>query len=122
MANLYNLSNQQLSYLCVHNVCCRFTPLVPFPDSKNNKCYETTAVFLLSCFQYISVAFVFTPRVPFRQPIYKQRKFQFVNKWINDLGKKSLYNFVLTNCHPYPGYPQCNHENYQTNNYFQQFA
>ncbi|XP_072036622.1 polyamine-transporting ATPase 13A3-like [Amphiura filiformis] len=49
-----------------------FIPLDPDPHGKNNKCFETTSVFLLSCFQYIIVAFIFTPGVPYRQPIYKQ--------------------------------------------------
>ncbi|XP_038078071.1 probable cation-transporting ATPase 13A3 isoform X1 [Patiria miniata] len=50
-----------------------YVPLVPVPDGRNRKCQETTSLFLISCFQYIIMAVVYTPKPPFRRPIYKLR-------------------------------------------------
>ncbi|XP_072037099.1 polyamine-transporting ATPase 13A3-like [Amphiura filiformis] len=40
------------------------------PDEKNLVLYESTSVFLLSTFQYIIVALIYTPGPPYRKPIY----------------------------------------------------
>ncbi|XP_070560525.1 polyamine-transporting ATPase 13A3-like isoform X2 [Ptychodera flava] len=47
-----------------------FTPVVPVKGEMNILCYESTVVFYVSAFQYISVAFLFSKGPPFRKPIY----------------------------------------------------
>ncbi|KAJ3101540.1 hypothetical protein HDU97_001289 [Phlyctochytrium planicorne] len=42
---------------------------------KTFKCHENTVVFLLSCFQYTSVAMVFCSGPPFRESVWKNTKF-----------------------------------------------
>jgi len=48
------------------------------PDVDNEKLetfnYENSALFLISCFQYILVAAVFSVGPPFRKPMYTNRK------------------------------------------------
>lgn len=61
------------------------------PDhfKKNNKSMEGTCVFLISTFQYVIMAFVFSKGPPFRQPLIKNFFFVFsliiltaLNIWI----------------------------------------
>ncbi|XP_022090337.1 probable cation-transporting ATPase 13A3 [Acanthaster planci] len=50
-----------------------YVPLKIVSDERHVVCSETTSVFLVSCFQYIIVGVVYTPKRPFRQPLYKLR-------------------------------------------------
>mmetsp|Transcript_20060 Transcript_20060/g.33425 ORF Transcript_20060/g.33425 Transcript_20060/m.33425 type:complete len:1211 (-) Transcript_20060:355-3987(-) len=47
-----------------------FVPLDPDPDSDNIVCFENTATFLISNFQYVTVALAFSGGPPFRKPLY----------------------------------------------------
>ncbi|CAO3668835.1 unnamed protein product [Umbelopsis ramanniana] len=40
------------------------------PDGENIECFENTILFLLSCYQYILVAVVFSVGPPYRQPVW----------------------------------------------------
>lgn len=44
-------------------------------DADNTHCWETTVIFLVSTYQYIASAFVFSKGPPFREPIYKNVPF-----------------------------------------------
>uniref|UniRef100_H3AWA2 Polyamine-transporting ATPase 13A3 n=1 Tax=Latimeria chalumnae TaxID=7897 RepID=H3AWA2_LATCH len=44
-------------------------------DERNIENYENTTIFFISCFQYLSVAIVFSKGKPFRQPGYKNGLF-----------------------------------------------
>ncbi|XP_070560600.1 polyamine-transporting ATPase 13A3-like isoform X8 [Ptychodera flava] len=50
-----------------------FEPLVPNEEDyyANIKCYETTTIFLVSCFQYLIVAVAFSTGKPYTKPIYR---------------------------------------------------
>lgn len=45
--------------------------MVAKPDDDNSLCAETTTLFLVSSFQYISVGLAFNEASPFREPTYK---------------------------------------------------
>ncbi|KAJ4461026.1 putative Cation-transporting ATPase 13A2 [Paratrimastix pyriformis] len=47
-----------------------YVPLVPDPDSFNIQCFENTAVYLTSSFQYIFVVVSLSISKPFRKPLY----------------------------------------------------
>lgn len=48
-----------------------FIPLSPSDDAKENYiCYESTAVFLVGCFQYLVTCIAFSISKPFRKPLY----------------------------------------------------
>ncbi|KAH8547645.1 hypothetical protein BGW37DRAFT_230305 [Umbelopsis sp. PMI_123] len=40
------------------------------PDGENIECFENTVLFLLSCYQYILIAVVFSVGPPYRQPVW----------------------------------------------------
>ncbi|KAK3105212.1 hypothetical protein FSP39_019931 [Pinctada imbricata] len=48
-----------------------YVPVKKDMDADNYYCWETTVVFLVSTYQYIASAFVFSRGPPFREPIYK---------------------------------------------------
>ncbi|XP_033114809.1 probable cation-transporting ATPase C1672.11c [Anneissia japonica] len=52
-----------------------FVPLEPDTSSKNILCFETTTLVIYSFFQYIIMAFLFTPGKPFRTPMYKNKPY-----------------------------------------------
>jgi len=48
------------------------------PNSKNaNKSYQNTALFWVSCFQYLSTVVAFSVSKPFRKPLYTNKLFSF---------------------------------------------
>src|SRR3569833_2432742 len=53
-----------------------FIPLSPSDDAKENYvCYESTAVFLVGCFQYLVTCISFSISRPFRKPLYTNAPF-----------------------------------------------
>lgn len=52
-----------------------YKPPVYHRGEKNIECFENTAMFLLSCFQYLLVAVVFSVGPPYRKPMVSNRKF-----------------------------------------------
>ena len=46
----------------------------PTSDFSRTQCWETTVVFLVSSYQYITVAFCYSRGPPFRKPIYTNSK------------------------------------------------
>lgn len=63
------------------NACNQSQSVKPFGenstyvDAKNIRNYENTSLFYISCFQYLTVAVVFSKGKPFRQPSYKNLPF-----------------------------------------------
>ncbi|KAG0341214.1 hypothetical protein BG000_009845 [Podila horticola] len=55
-----------------------YTPPVYDSEEKNIMCFENTALFLLSCFQYLLVAIVFSVGPPFRKPMITNRPFVII--------------------------------------------
>ncbi|KAG0083097.1 hypothetical protein BGZ92_011085, partial [Podila epicladia] len=55
-----------------------YTPPVYDSEEKNIECFENTALFLLSCFQYLLVAIVFSVGPPFRKPMVTNRPFVII--------------------------------------------
>ncbi|KAG0368660.1 hypothetical protein BGZ54_001471 [Gamsiella multidivaricata] len=47
-------------------------------EEKNIECYENTVLFLLSCFQYLLVAIVFSVGPPYRRPMASNRPFVLI--------------------------------------------
>ncbi|KAG0347027.1 hypothetical protein BG004_000252 [Podila humilis] len=52
-----------------------YRPPVYHRGEKNIECFENTAMFLLSCFQYLLIAVVFSVGPPFRKPMVSNRPF-----------------------------------------------
>jgi cation-transporting ATPase 13A3/4/5 len=55
-----------------------YTPPEYDPEEKNIACIENTVLFLLSCFQYLLVAIVFSVGPPYRKPMASNRKLLFL--------------------------------------------
>ncbi|KAF9372781.1 hypothetical protein CPB97_001011, partial [Podila verticillata] len=55
-----------------------YKPPVYHRGEKNIECFENTAMFLLSCFQYLLVAVVFSVGPPYRKPMASNRPFVFI--------------------------------------------
>ncbi|KAF9390490.1 hypothetical protein BGX21_011470 [Mortierella sp. AD011] len=55
-----------------------YTPPVYDSEDTNIECYENTVLFLLSCFQYLLVAIVFSVGPPFRKPMSSNRPFVLI--------------------------------------------
>lgn len=62
-------------------------------DDRKFKCFENTAVFLLSCYQYLLVAIAFSVGKPYRQSMWKNGKY---NENLNINHKSLLGYFMLT--------------------------
>ncbi|KAG0329471.1 hypothetical protein BGZ99_001857 [Dissophora globulifera] len=55
-----------------------YTPPEYDSEEKNIECYENTVLFLLSCFQYLLVAIVFSVGPPYRKPMTSNRPFVII--------------------------------------------
>lgn len=58
-----------------------YTPPDYNSEEKNIECYENTVLFLLSCFQYLLVAIVFSVGRPYRKPMSSNRKLILFILW-----------------------------------------
>eukprot|EP00045_Choanoeca_perplexa_P013062 m.145896 g.145896 ORF g.145896 m.145896 type:complete len:1212 (+) comp16226_c0_seq2:210-3845(+) len=65
----------QVTILEIVKVQSWFVPLVPDPEVNNIRCFENTAVFLFSTYQYVAVAIAFTLGKPYRAPVLTNRRF-----------------------------------------------
>ncbi|KAI1315498.1 hypothetical protein EDD11_000731 [Mortierella claussenii] len=59
-----------------------YTPPKYNSDEKNIEMYENTVLFLLSCFQYLLVAIVFSVGPPYRKPMSSNRPFVFITVFL----------------------------------------
>ncbi|KAI8367020.1 putative P-type ATPase [Choanephora cucurbitarum] len=66
---MINSGFQMVAYWAVHHQSW-YTPPVFDPDGENIICLENTVLFLISSYQYMLVAVVFSVGPPFRQPIW----------------------------------------------------
>lgn len=48
----------------------RFVPVKPTPSADNYQCFETTTIFYVSAFQYMTLAFAYSKGPPFRKRIW----------------------------------------------------
>ncbi|CAO3644376.1 unnamed protein product [Cunninghamella echinulata] len=71
---IINSGFQLIGYWVVHQQSW-YTPPEFDPDGENISCYENTVLFLISSYQYILVAVVFSVGPPYRQPLYTNGRF-----------------------------------------------
>ncbi|KAI8343883.1 putative P-type ATPase [Chlamydoabsidia padenii] len=69
-----NSGFQLFAYWIVHQQSWYKAPEFD-PDGENISCYENTVLFLVSSYQYILVAVVFSVGPPYRQPLYTNGRF-----------------------------------------------
>ena len=74
------VSNNISSIVFVGNVgyhlfFLRFEPLKPKVESENIVCWENSALFTLSIYQYIALAIAFSTAAPYRKPLYTNCEF-----------------------------------------------
>ncbi|ORX61792.1 putative P-type ATPase [Hesseltinella vesiculosa] len=70
---IINTGFQFLAYWMIHKQAW-YTPPTFDPDGENIACYENTVLFLVSSYQYILVAVVFSVGPPYRQPLWTNGK------------------------------------------------
>jgi predicted P-type ATPase len=70
LTQLFLMASVQLSVFFYLRTEYWFTPLVPDQETDNISCFETTAVFCVSIFQYVSLAIAFSTAAPYRRPLY----------------------------------------------------
>ncbi|CEP11235.1 hypothetical protein [Parasitella parasitica] len=70
---LINSSFQFLSYWAVHQQSW-YTPPVFDPNGENIECLENTVLFLISSYQYMLIAVVFSVGPPYRKPLWTNGK------------------------------------------------
>lgn len=70
---LINSSFQFLSYWAVHQQSW-YTPPVFDPNGENIECLENTVLFLISSYQYMLIAVVFSVGPPYRKPLWTNNR------------------------------------------------